>query len=1081
MAASYNALLSEKGAPLGEYQIRGIPFNKGSSSTYEGTLLLFTDSVCIVKKESFLSKASVQHDFPLGTLYVRDLISTYNERETKLESYWLGVQFRESDQKSAIVILEDSYDKADLLSKLATTFETLTSTMDPYHDRGLYRVMQGTLHSSVALGDKKAVLMHCRFSEWLRQDPPATSPSDLLSYTLEEDPLPGTDAWAVQTLLAQPCDPSAPFADLNATDEDSMTPLHLACEKGYAEIARCLVLCGASLDVANAHGDTPLHLAVQNAHVDIVRFLVENGASRSEINIKFQTPLLAALMHPCWKAPERKTPVSASELFSGGFENNYESLMESLALSDAEDFDIASNIQPTLTIENPTVVTSPSAGPQRPLADTSRASQPPIHIELEAASSTASVPDFDPNDPMPNSLLDMSPQGSSESNADAPDTTNTADTLDPVDASIAISNPSKALPTLQLKDFVNTSSVASSATATSSPDNSRSRAATATRSPFANLFRSRGNTPVPGTPVAEAPSVQPQSAEAASTRSATPTSETGTSVSASAPTASSTAPVGDTDQKSERELEQEWKNTRSRLKEIIDNLLQYNASTTETNIEGLGALHLLACSPVSEAVDVLESFSAQGADLNQYSDAVSVASPNKETLTPLHIVCASGNVSFPEAPSFDDAFADEKYDFLNTDLLKAFLHRGAHVNAATSGRAHTPLRILLGRMHALKAAGRAQDLFYAVLRTGCMLLVSYGARLRTTAATSAAGGEDSMYPLAQELGVLDELLRGAEMHTQNKAIVLPEGVKPHALHPYVQGELSSNIFEESLTGRYRTSSSVGASSAASGSSTCHSCGSNKLSEKQRALCHQCKQAHCPDCVKKRSYVVYPRRADYGYDSDEDDAIPSTAPTKTFSLASLRSAFSKKSTSGASKSSESGSPSSPFDYVAVCDSCFYRIRGAMERFLAERPYLTDPVLAAQYAASEAAKKRDEELKANLVTSVPKPTETKGLFGLTGRDNTSASMNVSEQEQRAQLFGLAGRQDEVTDRREKKDHDKQVREAADIMRRNRELLGERGSKIANLAERTERMADDAKNFADLAEQLKKKSAKSSWFPF
>jgi len=61
--------------------------------------------------------------------------------------------------------------------------------------------------------------------------------------------------------------------------DDKSTPLHLALERGHAEVARLLVDYGADLTAQDDDGWTPLHFAVQEGSVDLVRFLIEHGAN----------------------------------------------------------------------------------------------------------------------------------------------------------------------------------------------------------------------------------------------------------------------------------------------------------------------------------------------------------------------------------------------------------------------------------------------------------------------------------------------------------------------------------------------------------------------------------------------------------------------------------------------------------------------------------------------------------------------------------------------------------------------------------------------------------------------------------
>ena len=60
-----------------------------------------------------------------------------------------------------------------------------------------------------------------------------------------------------------------------------MTPLHIACQKGYLECVRLLVEAGADMGSMgyNINGSTPLHLAAEAGHGDVCRYMVSKGAS----------------------------------------------------------------------------------------------------------------------------------------------------------------------------------------------------------------------------------------------------------------------------------------------------------------------------------------------------------------------------------------------------------------------------------------------------------------------------------------------------------------------------------------------------------------------------------------------------------------------------------------------------------------------------------------------------------------------------------------------------------------------------------------------------------------------------------
>ena len=68
------------------------------------------------------------------------------------------------------------------------------------------------------------------------------------------------------------------ITDINATDEDGNTPLHLAERFGLTEIVRALIALGADVNLADNFGDTPLHLAEIFDHTEIAQALKAAGA-----------------------------------------------------------------------------------------------------------------------------------------------------------------------------------------------------------------------------------------------------------------------------------------------------------------------------------------------------------------------------------------------------------------------------------------------------------------------------------------------------------------------------------------------------------------------------------------------------------------------------------------------------------------------------------------------------------------------------------------------------------------------------------------------------------------------------------
>jgi ankyrin repeat protein len=69
---------------------------------------------------------------------------------------------------------------------------------------------------------------------------------------------------------------------VEATDEDSNTPLLAAAHMGHASIVKLLLQRGARVNHSNASsGWTALHAAAARGHDDVVVLLLRNGADKS--------------------------------------------------------------------------------------------------------------------------------------------------------------------------------------------------------------------------------------------------------------------------------------------------------------------------------------------------------------------------------------------------------------------------------------------------------------------------------------------------------------------------------------------------------------------------------------------------------------------------------------------------------------------------------------------------------------------------------------------------------------------------------------------------------------------------------
>lgn len=73
-------------------------------------------------------------------------------------------------------------------------------------------------------------------------------------------------------------------ADVNITDEDGDTPLHLSAKFGHFETIKALLSAAARPDIRNNEGDTPLHCICKNFDFlnpqksrEIICYMLENG------------------------------------------------------------------------------------------------------------------------------------------------------------------------------------------------------------------------------------------------------------------------------------------------------------------------------------------------------------------------------------------------------------------------------------------------------------------------------------------------------------------------------------------------------------------------------------------------------------------------------------------------------------------------------------------------------------------------------------------------------------------------------------------------------------------------------------
>lgn len=65
------------------------------------------------------------------------------------------------------------------------------------------------------------------------------------------------------------------------TDENGMSLLHWAADRGHTEIVRCLLEKKINVNMQDDEGQTALHYAASCGHLDIIRVLLDHGADPS--------------------------------------------------------------------------------------------------------------------------------------------------------------------------------------------------------------------------------------------------------------------------------------------------------------------------------------------------------------------------------------------------------------------------------------------------------------------------------------------------------------------------------------------------------------------------------------------------------------------------------------------------------------------------------------------------------------------------------------------------------------------------------------------------------------------------------
>ena len=83
-------------------------------------------------------------------------------------------------------------------------------------------------------------------------------------------------------------------ANVNQAENDGVTPLLIACQKGHTEIVTKLIAANADVNQANNNGATPLYVACQNGRAEVVTKLIAANADVNQADNDGVTPLYIA-------------------------------------------------------------------------------------------------------------------------------------------------------------------------------------------------------------------------------------------------------------------------------------------------------------------------------------------------------------------------------------------------------------------------------------------------------------------------------------------------------------------------------------------------------------------------------------------------------------------------------------------------------------------------------------------------------------------------------------------------------------------------------------------------------------------
>ncbi|KAF4524739.1 hypothetical protein B566_EDAN013807 [Ephemera danica] len=122
------------------------------------------------------------------------------------------------------------------------------------------------------------------FSGWVSVSCPVFEPDEAINdadKTLLDWAKEGVTSKVLELAVSQ---------DINQWDEEGMTSLHWAADRGNSDMLKCLLSLGADINFQDSEGQTALHYASSCGHVAVVKLLLSHGANFSILDKEGDSP-----------------------------------------------------------------------------------------------------------------------------------------------------------------------------------------------------------------------------------------------------------------------------------------------------------------------------------------------------------------------------------------------------------------------------------------------------------------------------------------------------------------------------------------------------------------------------------------------------------------------------------------------------------------------------------------------------------------------------------------------------------------------------------------------------------------------